>query len=71
MGMAFEGLLGFGAFLLESWLMDILYSSEPLNALLLIFCTQSRVQTGWLVFYKHKDQLLCITDHITLAPQVI
>lgn len=45
-GNGIEGLLIFGASLLESWLTDILYSSEPLNALLLVFCTVT--STDWM-----------------------
>lgn len=35
-GIEWQWLLIFGAFLLDSWLIDLLYSPEPLNALLLI-----------------------------------
>lgn len=60
-GNGIEGLLILGTFLLESGLIDILYSSEPLNALLLIFCTQSRVQIGWIVFQKALRINCCVS----------
>lgn len=72
MGNGVEGLLVFGAFLPESWLIGVLCSSEPPKALLLIFA-HSQKSTDWMDGHKaFKGTLLCFTDHtFFLARQVI
>lgn len=67
-----NGIWGVGAFLLEYWWIDGLCSSERLKVLWLTLCTQSKVQTGWIVLYKASRANYCFTDHaFILAPQVI